>query len=80
MTGDMLDLSKKGKAQKGKKTDELAREDNLRLDARQAMRRFAIAFLRSAFNRVSPPLIPLYARSVDGALSIARITAQGHKV
>lgn len=58
----MLDLNKKGRAQKGKKTDELVREENLGLEARQAMRRFALSFLRSSFNRESLCCVSCCAR------------------
>lgn len=44
-------MVKKQKAKKTKKTDELAREDNLSLEARQILQDFARSFVQSCFNR-----------------------------
>ncbi|KZT26081.1 timeless-domain-containing protein [Neolentinus lepideus HHB14362 ss-1] len=48
--GSIMDLSKRSKAQKGKKIDELAREDNLSMDARSILQTLARTFVESALN------------------------------
>ena len=50
--GVILDMTraKRSKAHKGKKVDELAREDNLSLEAKQDLQRFARTFVESCFN------------------------------
>ncbi|TFK52842.1 timeless-domain-containing protein [Heliocybe sulcata] len=48
--GGIMDLSKKSKAQKGKKVDELARQDNLSMDARSILQTLARTFVESALN------------------------------
>ena len=56
-SGASLDMAraKKHRAPKGKKVDELGRDDNLRLDARVVLQNFARAFVENCFNRESLP-------------------------
>ena len=55
-SGAALDMAraKKHKAPKGKKVDELGREDNLTIDARVILQNFARSFIENCFNRTSP--------------------------
>ncbi|TFY75534.1 hypothetical protein EWM64_g8480, partial [Hericium alpestre] len=48
--GTILDLLKRQKTQKGKKIDELGREDNLSIESRTALQNLARSFIESAFN------------------------------
>lgn len=50
--GAMLDMAgaKRSKAQRGKKVDELAREDNLSVEAKSVLQNFANTFIESCFN------------------------------
>ncbi|TFY59930.1 hypothetical protein EVG20_g7607, partial [Dentipellis fragilis] len=48
--GTILDLLKRQKGQKGKKVDELGREDNLSTDARTVLQGVARGFIESCFN------------------------------
>ncbi|KDQ56583.1 hypothetical protein JAAARDRAFT_79123 [Jaapia argillacea MUCL 33604] len=48
--GGILDLLKRQKAQKGKKIDELGREDNLSVEARVILQNLAQSFIQSCFN------------------------------
>jgi replication fork protection complex subunit Tof1/Swi1 len=50
--GSIMDLNKRQKTKKGNKTDELAREDNLSLEARVVLQALAKEFIGSCFNRV----------------------------
>ena len=45
--------AKKHKAPKGKKVDELGREDNLTIDARVILQNFARSFIENCFNCTS---------------------------
>jgi replication fork protection complex subunit Tof1/Swi1 len=49
-TGAIFDMVKKQRARRGKKTDELTREDNLSLEARQILQDLAQRFTQSCFN------------------------------
>lgn len=51
--GTILDISKKQKAKKGNTVDELAREDNLSIEARTILKQLASDFLDGCFNRTS---------------------------
>jgi hypothetical protein len=60
--GDVLDLSsgKKTKSSRTKKTDEVSgREDQLSLEARQALREYAVEMLRAGFNREHMQSLPM---------------------
>ena len=52
-SGSALDMiaAKKHRATKGKKVDELGRDDNLSLDARVILQNLARSFIESCFNR-----------------------------
>jgi replication fork protection complex subunit Tof1/Swi1 len=52
-SGAVLDMaaSKKNKSAKGKKIDELTRDDNLNLEARIALKQLAESFIEAGFNR-----------------------------
>lgn len=52
-SGSALDMiaAKKHRATKGKKVDELGRDDNLSLDARVILQNLARSFIESSFNR-----------------------------
>lgn len=52
----MIDLTKRQNKQKGKKEDEVARNDHLTPEARTVLRGLARTFIESCFNRapVSP--------------------------
>lgn len=54
-SGNILDMisSKRTKAQKGKKIDELGREDNLSIDAKSTLQGVARSFIETCFNRQS---------------------------
>jgi hypothetical protein len=57
-SGAVIDLVKRQNKQKGKKEDEVARNDNLTPEARTALRGLAHTFIESCFNRAqssSPP-------------------------
>ena len=57
-SGAVIDLVKRQNKQKGKKEDEVARNDNLTPEARTALRGLAHTFIESCFNRTqssSPP-------------------------
>lgn len=51
-TGNLLDMTsgKRSKAQKGKKVDELGREDNLSVDAKSTLQEVAKMFTETCFN------------------------------
>ncbi|KAH7926892.1 timeless-domain-containing protein [Leucogyrophana mollusca] len=49
-SGSILDFAKRQKAKKGHKVDELAREDNLSIEARVVLQGFARDFVESCFN------------------------------
>lgn len=51
--GTLLDMAKKGKAQKVKKVDDLARDDNLSLESRLTLQDVAKKFIEACFNRTS---------------------------
>jgi replication fork protection complex subunit Tof1/Swi1 len=51
----VIDLVKRQNKQKGKKEDEVARNDNLTPEARTALRGLAHTFIESCFNRAQPP-------------------------
>ena len=50
-SGAVIDLVKRQNKQKGKKEDEVARNDNLTPEARTALRGLAHTFIESCFNR-----------------------------
>ena len=50
-SGAVIDLVKRQNKQKGKKEDEVARNDNLTPEARTALRGLARTFIESCFNR-----------------------------
>lgn len=50
-SGAVIDLVKRQNKQKGKKEDEVAREDNLTPEARIVLRGLARTFVESCFNR-----------------------------
>ncbi len=52
--GAVIDLVKRQNKQKGKKEDEVARNDNLTPEARMALRGLARTFIESCFNRAQP--------------------------
>lgn len=54
----MLDVSKRARGQKAKKIDELARDDNLSVDAKVVLQDAAKLFLESCFNRMFGQYIP----------------------
>ncbi|TBU40199.1 timeless-domain-containing protein [Dichomitus squalens] len=58
-SGAALDMAraKKHKAPKGKKVDELGRDDNLSLDARMVLQNFARSFVESCFNPLLSSLL-----------------------
>jgi len=53
--GAVIDLVKRQNKQKGKKEDEVARNDNLTPEARTVLRGLARTFIESCFNRAQPP-------------------------
>jgi replication fork protection complex subunit TIMELESS/Tof1/Swi1 len=54
-SGAVIDLVKRRNKQKGKKEDEVARNDNLTPEARTVLRGLARTFIESCFNRASSP-------------------------
>jgi replication fork protection complex subunit Tof1/Swi1 len=85
--GDVLDLSsgKKTKASRTKKTDEVSgREDQLSLEARQALREYAVEMLRAGFNREHMQSLPMLFVADDDDFMILNsspnLAAQRHKV
>lgn len=50
-SGVIIDLLKRRKKQKGKKVDELGREDNLSVEAKLILQNLARAFIEGCFNR-----------------------------
>lgn len=53
-SGSIIDLLKRSKKQRGKKVDELGREDNLSVEAKLILQNLARAFIEGCFNRESP--------------------------
>lgn len=54
-SGSILDISKRSKARKSNKVDELAREDNLSVEAKVVLQGFARELVDSTFNRLYSP-------------------------
>jgi replication fork protection complex subunit Tof1/Swi1 len=54
-SGSIMDMTKRQKTKKGTTLDELAREDNLSMEARVVLQNFAIEFVQSCFNRKLHP-------------------------
>jgi replication fork protection complex subunit Tof1/Swi1 len=52
-----MDLTKKSKSKKGNTVDEMARDDNLSLEARTILQGLAREFVESCFNRMSVPVV-----------------------
>jgi replication fork protection complex subunit Tof1/Swi1 len=50
-SGSIMDMGKRQKTKKGTTLDELAREDNLSMEARVILQNLAIEFVQSCFNR-----------------------------
>jgi replication fork protection complex subunit Tof1/Swi1 len=53
--GAVIDLTKRQNKQKGKKEDEVARNDHLTPEARTVLRGLARTFIESCFNRAPVP-------------------------
>ena len=51
--GTIIDLVKRQKTQKGKKIDDLGRDDNLSTGAKTVLQGLARTFIESCFNRAS---------------------------
>jgi len=51
-SGSILDIAKRSKARKSNKVDELAREDNLSVEAKIVLQGFASELVQSTFNRL----------------------------
>ena len=63
-SGAVIDLVKRRNKQKGKKEDEVARNDNLTPEARTVLRGLARTFIESCFNRASSPhFFPLHSHT-----------------
>jgi replication fork protection complex subunit Tof1/Swi1 len=54
-SGSVLDIAKRSKARKSNKVDELAREDNLSVEAKIVLQGFASELVDSTFNRLYSP-------------------------
>jgi replication fork protection complex subunit Tof1/Swi1 len=52
-SGSIMDMAKKQKSKRGNKLDELGREDNFSLEARNVLQELAKEFLVACFNRAS---------------------------
>lgn len=59
-TGDILDISKRTRKQKGIVVDPLAREDNLSVEARATLQNLAMEFVEACFNRGLCAFSPFY--------------------
>lgn len=58
--GCIMDLTKKGRSKKGNTVDELARDDNLSLEAKTLLQGLAVEFVESCFNRtLASPSLPI---------------------
>ena len=67
-SGAVIDLVKRQNKQKGKKEDEVARNDNLTPEARTVLRGLARTFIESCFNRAQP--LPSCTRTHRNSFSV----------
>lgn len=75
-----MDITKRQTAKKGNKLDEMTREDNLSVDARNVLQNLAIEFLEACFNRMCFYFILFLIHNPNPFPSFPCCTFEGYQI